>query len=109
MQVATVNRNPAVSPAASPTWAARLKKWYIVAAVGVFNALLLIVLVNLVLYAVIRLRQPAPIPFHEGHFAADKLQQAYPGWSEQDVKTLIRETPRADHEFEYEPLTGFRE
>ena len=109
MQGATVNHDPAVSPAASPTWAARLKKWYIVAAVGVFNALLLIVMVNVVLYAVIRLRQPAPIPFHEGHFAADKLQQAYPGWSEQDVKNLIRETPRADHEFEYEPLTGFRE
>ena len=56
-----------------------------------------------------RIKQPAPVPFHEGHFDATKLQAAYPGWREEDVKALIRQTPRADHEFEYEPLTGFRE
>src|SRR5208283_71881 len=35
-----------------------------------------------------------------------RLHKAYPGWREEDVKTLLLETRR---EKEYEPFTGFRE
>ena len=88
----------------------KLKSWYILAGVSFLNALLFLVLLNLVLYAILQLRRPAPSrdPIAQ-HLPADRLQKAYPGWTEEDVKTLLRETPRADREFEYEPLTGFRE
>jgi len=95
----------------APKLAGRLKRWYVVLAIGFFNAILLLVLINLALYDVLRLRHPAPNPalnFTE-HFNSDKLQAAYPGWSEQDVRALLKETPREDREFEYEPWTGFRE
>jgi len=91
----------------------RLKHWYIVAAVGLLNAILLLLVLNLALYAVLRLRHPAPRPAPAVNFTQHndprRLQAAYPGWREQDVSDLLRETPRADREFEYEPLTGFRE
>jgi hypothetical protein len=90
-------------------WRDRLKHWYFVAAIGLLNAALLLLVLNLVLFLMMRERHPAETPVQEGHFDRGKLQQAYPGWREDDVKALIRETPRADREFEYEPLTGFRE
>jgi hypothetical protein len=97
--------------AEAPTIAGRLKRWYMVLAVGLLNAILLFVFINLALYFVLKLRHPAPkaaLTFTE-HFNSDKLQAAYPGWREQDVRALLKETPREDHEFEYEPWTGFRE
>jgi len=103
-------QNTTSAPAShSPNLRAKLKRWYVVAAIGAFNAVLFLLVLNLVLYVIIKVRQPAPIPFHEGHFDTNKLAQAYPGWREEDVKALIRETPRADREFEYEPFTEFRE
>jgi len=103
-------REVATAPERKP--AGKLKRWYVVVAVGFFNAVLLLVLINLALYFVLRLKRPAPVvpavTFTE-HFAADKLQQAYPGWREADVRALLKETPREDREFEYEPWTGFRE
>lgn len=92
--------------------ASRLKRWYIELAVGFLNAVLLLVLINLALYVVFRFRHhPAPDPAlnFSRHFPVDKLQAAYPGWKEEDVRALLEETPREDHEFEYEPWTGFRE
>ncbi len=90
----------------------RLRRWYVVLAVGFFNAVLLLVLINLALYVVLRLKHSAPaapgLTFTK-HFNSDKLQAAYPGWREQDVRALLKETPREDREFEYEPWTGFRE
>lgn len=110
MQSATISRDPTYnSVSTSHNWAARLREWYVVATVGLFNAVLLLVVLNLVLYGIMLLKRPAEVPVQEGHFDADRLQQAYPGWREEDVKTLLREMPRADREFEYESLTGFRE
>ena len=88
-----------------------VKHWYVVLAVGLLNALLLLLLINIALYAIMRFRHPAPpiTARFSDHFDPEKLQQAYPGWSEDKVKAMIRETPRADREFEYEPMTGFRE
>jgi hypothetical protein len=105
--------SPVLAPeeAKPPTVTNRLKRWYVVLAIGLLNAVLLLVLINAALYVVLRLRHPPPTPatnFSE-HFDYDKLQKAYPGWREDDVKALIRETPRADREFEYEPFTEFRE
>ena len=103
------DRKTAAAPPERPQKSsARLQQWYVVLAIGFLNAVLLLLLLNGALSLILRLKHP-PTPFHEEHFAADKLQAAYPGWSEADVKALIRETPRADREFEYEPLTGFRE
>jgi hypothetical protein len=99
--------------ATAPSQLAReLKRWYVVLAVGLFNAILLLVLINLALGVVLRFRHRPPsepaLNFTE-HFDPAKLQAAYPGWSEDDVRALLKETPREDHEFEYEPWTGFRE
>jgi hypothetical protein len=101
----------AKSPPSKPVATHFLKRWYVVLAVGFFNAILLLLVINLALYAVLKLRHPPPkaaVTFTE-HFNSDKLQAAYPGWSEPDVRALLKETPREDREFEYEPWTGFRE
>ena len=90
----------------------RLKRWYVVLAVGFLNAVLLLLLINLGLYVVLGFRhRPVSDPAlnFTQHFNLDKLQAAYPGWREEDVNALLQETPREDHEFEYEPWTGFRE
>ncbi len=95
-----------------PTPASDLKRWYIDLAVGFFNAVLLLLLINLALYVVLQFRhRPAANPAlnFTQHFDTDKLKAAYPGWREADVNALLQEMPREDHEFEYEPWTGFRE
>ena len=90
----------------------KLRRWYVVLALGFFNAVLLLVFLNLALYVVLRFRHRPPaepaLNFTK-HLDPSKLQAAYPGWSEDDVRRLLQETPREDHEFEYEPWTGFRE
>ena len=83
----------------------KLKRWYTVAAVGLLTTVLLVLLLNLVLYAVMRARQPAQPRTPDTSYL---LANAYPGWTGEDVKTLLRETTRA-REYEYEPFTGFRE
>ena len=96
----------------APTLAGKLKRWYVVLAVSFFNAFLLLVLINLALYGVLHFRHQSssdPAVNFTQHFPVDKLQAAYPGWKEEDVRALLEETPREDHEFEYEPWTGFRE
>jgi len=104
---------PTLAPATSkPKWTHALKRWYVVAAVGLLNAVLLLVLINLGLAVVLRFRHPPssdPALNFTRHFAYDMLQAAYPGWKEADVRALLEETPREDREFEYEPWTGFRE
>jgi hypothetical protein len=94
------------SGTASARPSGKFKHWYSVVAVGLLNSILLLLLVNLVLYAIMRARRPAKPEAPEISFAPDRLQKAYPGWREEDVKTLLVETLR---EKEYEPFTGFRE
>ena len=84
----------------------KFKHWYTVAAVGLLNGVLLLLLLNLVLYALMRSRQPARTEAPQISFEPEKLHKAYPGWREEDVKTLLQEILR---EKEYEPFTGFRE
>ena len=85
----------------------KLKDWYTIAAVGLLNGILLLVLLNLVLYAVMRARRPGP-QMQDLTLDADSLRKAYPGWREEDIKTLLRET-RMEERYEYEPFTEFRE
>ena len=83
----------------------KLKDWYTVAAVGLLNSVLLLLLLNLVLYWIMRPKQVAQPRVPVTSFL---VQNGYPGWREEDVKTLLRETMR-QKEYEYEPFTEFRE
>src|SRR5208282_2142497 len=83
-----------------------IKHWYTVAAVGLLNSILLLLLLNLVLFAFMQARHPANPEAPQISFDPGRLHKAYPGWREEDVKTLLLETRR---EKEYEPFTGFRE
>jgi hypothetical protein len=84
----------------------KFKHWYTVVAVGLLNSVLLLLLLNLVLYALLRARHPASSEAPQISFDPERLHKAYPGWQEQDVKILLQEILR---EKEYEPFTGFRE
>lgn len=103
--------SPPIEPNSSPgKRSSKLKKWYIVAAVGLLNGLLLFLVVNLALYAIMGAkRAPTPTLTPTEHLDRDRLQKAYPGWREEDVKDLLNETRRGGNEFEYEPFTAFRE
>jgi hypothetical protein len=83
----------------------RLQNWYRVAASGVFNSLALLVVLNVVLYVVISAKTKPDSPLVR--YGKDNILTAYPGWHQDDVKTLLRET-YADLKFEYEPFTEFR-
>jgi hypothetical protein len=108
------------SGAASSTPWRKLKHWYTLGALALVNGVLLFVIVNLILYAIIYVRHPAnsPAPVDEDgsaksqtpleEYGIDKLRNAYPGWSEADVKSLTSENYR-DSRFEYEPFTGFKQ
>jgi hypothetical protein len=84
----------------------KFKRWYTVAAVGLLSSVLLVLLLNLILYAIVRSRKAASAEAPQISFDPVRLHKAYPGWREEDVRTLLLETVR---EKEYEPFTGFRE
>jgi len=84
----------------------KFKHWYTVAAVGLLSSLLFLLLLNFILYAIVRSRKPANAEAPTISFDPVRLHKAYPGWREEDVRTLLLETIR---EKEYEPFTGFRE
>ena len=82
--------------------------WYTRAGVVLLDSVLLLLVLNVALYAVqvvMRVRE-AHTPIQQ--YGSGKLQKAYPGWREEDVRTLLRETRRQD-EYEFEPFTGFKE
>ena len=84
----------------------KVKNWYRVAAFGLFNSVLLILLLNVLLYLVSLTKRPSIAADPLARYGSDALQKAYPGWKKEDVRTVIRETYRRP---EYEPFTGFRE
>jgi len=90
-------------PVRAPT---RLKRWYDATLVALGKAVLLFLLLNLLLYIVIRVKRPPTGADPLSRYGADQLQMAYPGWQREDVKTLLKETYRPS---EYEPFTGFRD
>lgn len=96
--------------AAPPTVRSKVRRWYSFAAISLLNGVLLFLLVNLILYVGALVRHPGrSSAVVEQHYDPVALQKAYPGWKEEDVKELLRETWRWGYEYEYEPFTGFRE
>lgn len=82
-----------------------MKKWYSAVATALLSGVLFFLLLNLIFYFVVAHRKPQT-PYEA--YGGDKLLQAYPGWSKQDVEELLTETWGGDAVFEYEPFTGFR-
>ena len=93
------------SSATATGQAPKPKGWYTRAAVILLDSVVLLVVLNLVLYVIMR-RGSATKP--QTPQISEQLQKAYPGWREQDLKTLLHETSAVDT-YEYEPFTGFRE
>jgi hypothetical protein len=83
----------------------KLRNWYRIIAFSVFNSLALFVVLNLSLYLVISLRTRPEGPL--ARYGKGNILTAHPGWREQDLDTLLRET-YIDLGFEYEPFTEFR-
>jgi hypothetical protein len=85
----------------------KARTWYRVAAYGVFNTVLFLVLLNVVLYLVGLTRRPPTEPDPLSRYGGDALQKAYPGWAREEVRTLVNETSHRHPS--WEPFTGFKE
>ena len=83
----------------------KFRDWHTRAALVLFDAVLLVVILNLVLYAILPPRHSklqTPLDW----YGRARIMKAYPGWQPDDVEVLLRETWRDQ---EYEPFTGFRQ
>ena len=84
--------------------------WFETAAVILLKGILLFLAVNLALYIILLIKRPAVRVTPLDWYGIDNVMKAYPGWREEDVKTLLKETWGArENKFEYEPFTGFRD
>lgn len=98
----------------------KVKRWYTQGAVALVNGVLLFVVLNLILYAIIYARRSPRSPASSDEngsaksqtpleeYGIDKLLKAYPGWREDDVKSLMAEDYR-DSRMEFEPFTVFKQ
>jgi hypothetical protein len=77
------------------------------AAIGLLTSVLLLVLLNLVLYPIIRRRRPVEPEAAPVVILPNTLQQTHPGWREGDVKVLLAETVQP--KYVYDPFTGFKD
>ncbi len=97
--------NPAKRPG-------RIRTWYVNIAITLLSTVLLIVFLNVVAWVVIEIShvlKPVRVAGPLGAYG-DTVYKAYPGWSHEDVKTLLDESWGRGYEwFEYEPFTGYRE
>jgi hypothetical protein len=80
--------------------------WYRVAAYAVFNAILLCLVLNLLLFAFMHTGRRGTEDDSLQKYG-DRVLTAYPGWHEKDIRILLKETYR-DATMEYEPFTVFR-
>jgi len=114
MHSAPAETEPAVTTrtTAPPTRWNRTKKWYVFAALTLLNTVVFFVLLNAGLWVAIEIShalKPDRLAGPLGFYGKDAYK-AYPGWREDDVKTLLEESwGRGDQWFEYEPFTGYRE
>jgi hypothetical protein len=83
------------------------RHWYRVIAFAVFNSILLLVLLNVVLYLISLRRQPSTENGPIVRYGEENILKAYPGWRQEDVKALLKETYK-DLGVEYESFTEFR-
>ena len=109
---AEIEQHPPGTTSAAPTLWSRTKKWYRFAALTLLNTVLFFVFLNVVLWVAIEIShalKPERLAGPLGFYGKDAYK-AYPGWREEDVKTLLEESwGRGDQWFEYEPFTGYRE
>ena len=99
------------TPPALALWS-RTKKWYVFASLTLLNTVVLFLFLNVVLWAAMEIShalKPDRLAGPLGFYGKDAYK-AYPGWREEDVRTLLQESwGRGDQWFEYEPFTGYRE
>ena len=95
-----------------PKLSSKLRNAYTFAAITLLNSVLLFVVLNVLLWAAMQIEhalKPVRLAGPLGFYGRDAFK-AYPGWREEDVKTLLNESwGRGNRWFEYEPFTGFRE
>ena len=77
------------------------------AALGLLNSLLLLVLLNLLLYPIMRRRQPAEATAEPVAILPGSIEKTHPGWREEDVRALLTETVQP--KYVYEPFTAFKD
>jgi hypothetical protein len=83
--------------------------WFEAAAVIVLKGILLLVVANLILYIIILIRRQPIKVSPADWYGIDNMMKAYPGWREEDVKTMLSETwKERENKFEYEAFTGFK-
>jgi hypothetical protein len=91
----------------------KIRSGYTFTAIVFLNSVLLFLFLNLVLWVgmvVWHVIKPSPVAGPLGSYGKDAVFKAYPGWREEDVRTLLKESwGRGYSWFEYEPFTGFRE
>lgn len=86
----------------------KIKEWLIAGGVTLLKGAMLLVVLNLVLYLIIVARRPPMPRAQQAPSNPNPLALAYPGWKEDDIQTLQRETYRKD-EYQYQPFTEFRQ
>jgi hypothetical protein len=101
-----------ISVATSQKASSNVRRWYTFAAIALLNSVLLFLFLNLVLWLIMQVEHAAKPSRVAGPLGAygKEVFKAYPGWGEEDVKTLLKESwNRGAAWFEYEPFTGYRE
>src|SRR5262252_4972167 len=96
MHSAPAETEPAVTTrtTAPPTRWNRTKKWYVFAALTLLNTVVFFVLLNAGLWVAIEIShalKPDRLAGPLGFYGKDAYK-AYPGWREDDVKTLLEES-----------------
>src|SRR5271165_2820586 len=102
-----------ISATTPPKTSSKIRIWYTFAAIALLNSVLLFLLLNVALWVVMQvwhMAKPSRIAGPLGWYGKEEVFKAYPGWREEDVKTLQGESwGRGSMWFEYEPFTGYRE
>jgi hypothetical protein len=97
-----------LSPKVSVKLPNKLNRWHRIAAVALLDGALLLLLFNLLLYLASLAKRPSQPPWKVA--GSPTLMKTYPGWREEDLRTLLGETwGRGSAWLEYEPFTGFKE
>src|SRR5579864_4183434 len=90
---------------------ARIRSLQMTVSVIACNTFLIVVLINLVLYAVIVVKhRVSPAAWEFVGDRVDKMQPAYPGWTKAEIIHLLDESSRETAAtFEFEPYVEFKE
>ncbi len=102
----------ATSVTTSLKTSSKVRRWYTFAAITLLNSVLLFLFLNVVLWVAMQVEhavKPSRVAGPLGAYGKEVFK-AYPGWREEDVRTLLNESwNRGAAWFEYEPFTGYKE